>query len=97
MDVTGLEAHVTDSLAAEWGRKVLERRVGLGLTLQQLAAKLGDRVSVQAISKIERGELVPRDYLKLALALALDREVSALFPMPPRREIRRFADATTVA
>lgn len=92
MDLDGLRAHVAGGCAAEWGSRVRGRRLDQRLTQAQLAALIGDDgVTVQTISKLERGELVPRDYLKLALALALCVEVQKLFPMPARSAIARFA------
>lgn len=91
MDLIGLREHV-NGLSVGWGDLVRERRRELRLTQAQLAALVGDDgITVQAISRIERGELRPRDYVKVALALALACEVSDLFPMPPRRSVARFA------
>jgi DNA-binding XRE family transcriptional regulator len=91
MDLLGLRAHV-ETLSGEWGHRVKERRLDLRLTQAQLADLVGhDGVTVQTISKLERGELRPRDYLKLALALALCVEVVDLFPMPKRSAVAHYA------
>lgn len=70
-----------------WGLRVLERRKQLGMSQADVASLLG--VRVQTISKIERGEIVPRDYLRIALAMALSVEVSELFFVATRSEITR--------
>jgi transcriptional regulator with XRE-family HTH domain len=72
-----------------WGAGVRSRRRSLGLTLEQLAG-LAD-TTPQTIHKIERGTIVPRDDLRIALALALADEVDALFPMPDRKTVMREA------
>lgn len=69
-----------------WGARVRARRALLGLNQRELAALVG--VPIQTISKIERGDIMPRDYLKAALALYLACEVNDLFPWPTRRELK---------
>lgn len=63
-----------------WGRRVAERRESLGLTQSQLAELC--EVTQQTISKIERGEVVPLDALKVRLAAALVTKPWQLFPWP---------------
>jgi transcriptional regulator with XRE-family HTH domain len=74
-----------DAEAATWGALVKARRRLLQLSQPQLAELVGCRV--QTISKVERGQIVPRDYLKAAIALNLAAEVGELFPWPTRREL----------
>jgi len=73
-----------------WGSKVKARRTALGLTLAQVAEMSEGAVRAQTLSKIELGEIEPRDYMKLAIAVALLTEVDALFPMPSREEATRL-------
>jgi transcriptional regulator with XRE-family HTH domain len=71
--------------AATWGALVKARRRLLHLSQPQLASLVGCRV--QTISKVERGQIVLRDYLKAAIAVSLATEVGELFPWPTRREL----------
>lgn len=70
--------------ARHWGSNVRLRRLELGLTLDELAG-MAD-TTPQTVFKVERGEIVARDNLRLALAFALGRESADLFPLP-RREV----------
>lgn len=74
-----------DAESLTWGALVKARRRLLHLSQPQLADLVGCRV--QTISKVERGQIVPRDYLKAAIALSLATEVGELFPWPTRREL----------
>jgi transcriptional regulator with XRE-family HTH domain len=69
-----------DGLARRWGARVAERRRSRGLSQADLA--LGCGVTQQTISKIERGEMIPLDRLKLALSSALEVHPHDLFPWP---------------
>lgn len=73
-----------------WGGRVKARRESLGFTLAQVSELSDGALRVQTVSKIERGEIEPRDYLKLAMAIALFTEVDDLFPMPSRAEAARL-------
>jgi transcriptional regulator with XRE-family HTH domain len=68
--------------SATWGHNVHARRKAAGLTLEQVAT-LAD-TTPQTVHKVERGQITPRDDLRLALALALFCEVADLFPTPTR-------------
>lgn len=68
--------------ARHWGSNVRLRRLELGLTLDELAG-MAD-TTPQTVFKVERGEIVARDNLRLALAFALGRESADLFPLPRR-------------
>lgn len=70
--------------ARHWGSNLRNRRLELKLTLDQVAG-LAD-TTPQTVFKVERGEIVARDNLRLALAFAVGREVGDLFPLP-RREV----------
>lgn len=71
--------------ARHWGSNLRHRRLELKLTLDQVAA-LAD-TTPQTVFKVERGEIVARDNLRLALAFAVGREVGDLFPLPKRAVI----------
>lgn len=73
--------------ARVWGAAVKSRRMAIGLTLEQLA-ELCD-TAPQTIFKVERGQIVARDHLRLAIAFALACEPGELFPTPTRAAIVR--------
>jgi transcriptional regulator with XRE-family HTH domain len=68
------------SLGDVWGQRVAARREELGLTQAQLAELA--QIKQQTVSKIERGEVVPLDALKVVLADALGTHPWRLFPWP---------------
>lgn len=71
--------------ARVWGARVHARRTHLGWSLDK-AAKLAFS-SPQTLSKVERGEIVARDHLRLAIAFALMCEPAELFPLPSRQAV----------
>jgi DNA-binding XRE family transcriptional regulator len=75
--------------ARVWGGRVKERRKSLGLTLEQLAELAF--TTPQTIHKVEQGQIVPRDHLRLSIAFALAREPEELFPLPSRAAVLREA------
>ena len=77
--------------AARCGAAVRQRRKDLGLTLQTLADLSG--TSLQTVSRIESGQLVPRDRLKAAISFALALEVDQLWTWPSRQEMFEKAAA----
>lgn len=77
--------------AREAGEKVAKRRAEVKLSQQRLAVAAG--TTLQTIFRIERGELVPREYLRQAIAYALMVEVDALWPNATRQEIHDAAVA----
>lgn len=81
------------ALMADWSRecgaRVQERRKALDWSQSQLSALSG--VEVQTISKIENGQINPRDRVKVSIADALLCEVDELFRYPERRRVRQVA------
>lgn len=73
--------------ARVWGVHVKSRRKSLGLTLEQLASLAG--TTPQTIYKVEAGEIVARDHLRLSIAFALGCEADELFPTPTRAAVLR--------
>lgn len=71
VDVDAAERGSWEPIVGAIGPKVREARQGLGLSLQQLAAR--SEVSAAAIHKVERGDMVPTitTLLKLSTALGL--------------------------
>ena len=67
----------------EWGRRIRDRRLALGLTQTQLADILG--VHQPALSYWEKGVSAPRDDHKVKLAGALATTVHDLFAFPAVR------------
>lgn len=62
-----------------WGSNLRARREALRLTQEQVAEITGLRQST--ISKIEKGQITPRDTTKVLLASKLGCPVAALFPL----------------
>jgi DNA-binding transcriptional regulator YiaG len=60
------------------GELIRRRRKAMGMTQTKLAESVG--VTQGAIQKWETGSRLPRDYWRLRLARALDRDVIELFP-----------------
>lgn len=58
------------------------RRQALGLKQAELAELC--QLTQQAISKIERNDVVPRDKVKILLAEKMACSVESLFPWPKR-------------
>lgn len=61
-----------------WGPNVRARRKSLGLTLAELSELTN--FPVQTLSKVERGQIVARDYLRGAISVAFRTEQHELFP-----------------
>lgn len=78
-----------------WGSLVTARRKTLRMTLAEVA--LLANTSPQTVFKIERGQITPRDELRIALAIALRTEVAALFPIADNATLRREVAAEAVA
>lgn len=74
------QTEIGDRLAAEWGQAVRRRREARGLT-QATLGKACDTTQ-QTIDRIERGETIPRDRLKVILAARLGLPVEELFTWP---------------
>lgn len=88
--------------ARKAGANIRARRKLLGLTQEQLAAAADS--TAQTINKIETGEIVAREDLRLALAIALGAEPEELFPVPERADVldwirraEKLADTVTAA
>lgn len=67
------------------GARIRERRLEQGIGPTHFGALLG--VGLQTVHKIETGEIVPRDHLKAAIALALEIELDELYPWPSTDEL----------
>ena len=61
------------------GKRLNLSRAAVGLSLRDLEAKIGNRVTAQAISKYERNKSMPSSDVLIALADALDVSVDYLF------------------
>lgn len=73
--------------ARVWGTAVKARRKHLGMTLEDVAGAAG--TTPQTVHKVETGEIVARDHLRLGIAFALACEPAELFPVPTRAAIMR--------
>lgn len=70
---------LVEELRRLYGQNVERGRKLLGVSQAELAKEC--RVTQQTISHIERGEVTPRDNLKVRLATALHQDVRQLFPL----------------
>jgi len=69
------------------GERVHSERLARGLGPTVFCALIG--VPLQTLHKIEGGEIVPRDHLKAAIALALEMELGDLWGWPTIAEIEK--------
>jgi len=75
--------------AIKAGETIAEKRKPLGPT--EFSALIG--VGLQTLHKIEHGQIVPRDHLKAAIALALDIDLDELYGWPTNDEIAKAVAA----
>lgn len=78
-----------------WANRLDARMEAMGLGTQHVADAVG--TTYQTIWKIRRGELYPREYLRIAIALAMGADPDQLFPMPTREAIVAGAEKQAVA
>ena len=92
LDIDSLESNLAagSAWARTNGNRVRARRHAMGLSLSQVGMLVGK--PPQTIHGIETGRIVPRDYLRLAIAHSLKRDLDELFPMPSREEVAEFMD-----
>lgn len=95
LDTESLRSYFTGEWAQECGARVRARRKAFGWNQQQLATRVGVRTT--AISKIENGDIVPRDYRRFALADVLKCNVQDLYPWPSRKLLASYAAPEMVA
>lgn len=81
--------------AIDAGERIREERIAKGWGPTHFCALIG--VPLQTLHKVEVGEIVPRDYLKAAIALALDIDLAELYRWPTNREIRTDVRKRTAA
>lgn len=71
--------------ASESGERVRKYRTRAGKSETWLAAAVG--VTAQTIRQIEAGNIVPRDYLRAAIAFALGQDPETIWPTLTRHRI----------
>ncbi|MET0996093.1 MAG: helix-turn-helix transcriptional regulator [Mycobacterium sp.] len=76
----GFRASVDSATRAEWARRLREAREERGITQRAIADQLG--CTRATISAYERGVNTPSPEVRRALARALKRPASRLFPEP---------------
>ena len=76
---------VVNTLGRHWGAQLSKRRLDLTLTQAELAEVVG--VAQQTISKIEKGEIIPHDKLKLRIAQRTGSNVQTLWAWPPADDL----------
>lgn len=77
--------------AKQSGARVRARRKALGLRQHDLARLIDPAFPFQTISKIEMGQIIPREYLRAAIAMRLCCEVEELWPYPRRADLMKVA------
>lgn len=77
--------------AIQAGAEIAAKRAAKNIGPTVFAALLG--VPLQTLHKIEHGQIVPRDHLKAAIALALDVDLDELYGWPSNAEIKRAVAA----
>lgn len=75
--------------AKECGARMKKRRLELKLSQETLARACDTRL--QTISRVEGGALVPRDYLRAAIAYSLGLEVNDIWTPPTRPDMFKAA------
>lgn len=75
---------MTDQQVTTWGKRMRARREELGLTQEQLAARVPCRQGTMSNYELDR--VLPSQRRQLALAKALDAKPATLFPF---RDIER--------
>lgn len=76
--------------AIECGQRVTKyrKRLGESASTTWLAASVG--VSNQTIVEVEAGRLVPRDYLRAAIAFSVGQDPETIWPQLTRQRIREI-------
>lgn len=70
----------TETLARSWGDTVARLRAELGLSQVELAARA--YTTQQTISRVETGQIIPSDALKVRIALGLQSTAGRVFAWP---------------
>lgn len=71
------------------GKRVRQRRKALRLSLDSVGELAG--ASRQTVSRVELGQVMPGDALKLSIAGALGCDASELWPWPTRERLAEVA------
>jgi transcriptional regulator with XRE-family HTH domain len=69
-----------EELWRSWGERVADRAEARGISLRELARRVG--ITQSGIQQIRHGKVSPRDNTRLRIATELDTTVEALFPYP---------------
>lgn len=85
IDTDSVRTFFRDVVAREWGIRVDQQMRALHMNESRLARLAG--TTPQTISKVRAGEMVAREPLRIAIAVALLAEPGQLFPMPPKARI----------
>lgn len=88
-----LNEHRLRNATRDWvlasGRRLRDRRLSFDFNQDDLAEFVGVRAT--SISKFERGDVVPKDQVRLAIANALMCEVNDIWPPMERHYISMVA------
>lgn len=77
----------TKTTHGKWGKRVRQERLRMRWSQMQLAAAV--EVDKTTVWRLERGEQVPSDLLRVRLAHVFGRAVEDLFPYPTWSQVER--------
>lgn len=78
-----------------WANRLRAHMDALGISTQDLAEAAD--TTYQTIWKILRGELYPRESLRISIALALGADLDRLFPMPTAAQLAAAVKSVAAA
>lgn len=88
-----LDRSIVDEVVREWavesGVRLRVTRQALSFTQEQVAQLAA--TTPETVCRAELGQLVPREHLRAALAVAVGRDVSDIWPPLTRKELIRRA------
>ena len=91
-----LDREAVDEAVREWavesGQRLRAFRTALGWTQPTLAQLAG--TTTESVCRVELGSITPREHLRIALAFAVQREVTEMWPPLTRKHIHRVAAET---
>ncbi len=89
-----LRAEFEDYAKTEWPPRLEVAMAVRGEISDAQLAALADTTR-QTIEKVRTGQIVPREYLRYSICIALECDVPALYPYPTRRELLERIAART--
>lgn len=91
VDIVKLRVYLREQACTRWPDRLQFAMKTTKCSAAQLAARSG--TTPQTIDKVLKGQIVPREYLRVAIACALGAEVADLFPLPSWTDIAKAVAA----